>query len=133
MSKTFDIAVVGATGMVGESMLEILSERKFPIGKVHALASERSVGKEVSFGNRKLEVSSLAEFDFSNAQLGLFSAGASVSAERATQAPAPPFQRAVGANPDVHGARSSRLPARHHRRVAAAVKPAVRAAPFYSG
>ena len=45
MSKLFDIAVVGATGMVGESMLEILSERKFPVGKVHALASERSVGK----------------------------------------------------------------------------------------
>ncbi len=81
MPKSFDIAVVGATGMVGESMLEILAQRKFPVGKVHALASERSVGKDVSFGNRTLEVQSLAEFDFSNAQIGLFSAGATVSDE----------------------------------------------------
>ena len=86
MPKSFDIAVVGATGMVGESMLEILVQRKFPIGTVHALASERSVGKEVEFGNRKLKVSSLAEFDFSNAQLGLFSAGAGVSGEYAPKA-----------------------------------------------
>jgi len=79
MSGKFDIAVVGATGMVGESMLQILSERKFPAGKVHALASERSVGKEVEFGNRKLKVADLAKFDFSQTQIGLFSAGASVS------------------------------------------------------
>ncbi len=88
MLESYDIAVVGATGMVGESMLEILSERRFPIGQVHALASERSVGKEVAFGNRKLKVSSLAEFDFSNAQIGLFSAGASVSGEYAPKAAA---------------------------------------------
>ena len=47
MPKSFDIAVVGATGLVGESMLEILAERKFPVGKVHALASERSVGENL--------------------------------------------------------------------------------------
>ena len=88
MSNSFDIAVVGATGMVGESMLEILSQRKFPLGKVHALASERSVGKEVSFGNRTLKVSNLADFDFSKAQIGLFSAGASVSDEFAPKASA---------------------------------------------
>ena len=88
MPESYDIAVVGATGMVGESMLEILSERRFPIGQVHALASERSVGKEVAFGNRNLKVSSLAEFDFSNAQIGLFSAGASVSGEYAPKAAA---------------------------------------------
>ncbi len=88
MPKLIDIAVVGATGMVGESMLEILAERKFPVGKVHALASERSVGKEVGFGNRNLQVSNLAEFDFSNAQIGLFSAGASVSGEYASKATA---------------------------------------------
>jgi aspartate-semialdehyde dehydrogenase len=86
MSKSFDIAVVGATGLVGESMLEILAERKFPVGKVHALASERSVGKEVSFGNKTLNVQDLATFDFSNAQIGLFSAGASVSGEYAPKA-----------------------------------------------
>jgi aspartate-semialdehyde dehydrogenase len=79
MSDVIDIAVVGATGVVGEAMLEILAERKFPVGKVHALASERSVGKTVMFGNKSLAVSDLAEFDFSKCKIGLFSAGASVS------------------------------------------------------
>ena len=88
MPESLDIAVVGATGLVGECMLEILAERKFPTGKVYALASERSVGMEVSFGNKRLKVSSLAEFDFSNAQIGLFSAGAGVSDEYAPKAAA---------------------------------------------
>ena len=79
MSGAIDVAVVGATGVVGEAMLEILAERKFPVGKVHALASERSVGKTVMFGNKPLPVSDLAEFDFSQCKIGLFSAGASVS------------------------------------------------------
>ncbi|MFQ5982325.1 MAG: aspartate-semialdehyde dehydrogenase, partial [Woeseiaceae bacterium] len=86
MSDSFDIAVVGATGLVGESMLEILAERDFPVGNVYALASERSIGKEVDFGERKLKVASLAEFDFSKTQIGLFSAGASVSDEYAPKA-----------------------------------------------
>ncbi len=88
MSKTYDIAVVGATGVVGEAMLEILSERDFLVGEIHALASERSVGKTVSFGNRELHVEDLATFDFSKAQIGLFSAGGSISAEYAPQAAA---------------------------------------------
>ncbi|MEZ5477601.1 MAG: aspartate-semialdehyde dehydrogenase [Thiolinea sp.] len=88
MSKTFDVAVVGATGAVGETMLAILAERKFPVGKVYALASERSVGKEVSFGNKTLEVEDLASFDFSKVQIGLFSPGASVSAVYAPKAAA---------------------------------------------
>ena len=79
MSKTFDVAVVGATGAVGETMLEILHERKFPVGEVHALASSRSVGKRVSFGDKQLVVKDLAEFDFNTVQIGLFSPGASVS------------------------------------------------------
>jgi len=79
MSGAIEVAVVGATGVVGEAMLEILAERKFPVGKVHALASERSVGKTVMFGNKPLPVSDLAEFDFSQCNIGLFSAGASVS------------------------------------------------------
>ncbi|MEW5824629.1 MAG: aspartate-semialdehyde dehydrogenase [Pseudomonadota bacterium] len=79
MSKTYDVAVVGATGAVGESMLSILAERKFPVGKVYALASERSVGKRVPFGDTMLKVENLAEFDFSKTPIGLFSAGASVS------------------------------------------------------
>jgi len=86
MSKTFDIAVVGATGVVGEAMLEILSQRDFPVGTVYALASERSIGKTVAFGNRELNVEDLAEFDFSKVQIGLFSAGGSVSAEFAPRA-----------------------------------------------
>lgn len=88
MSDAINIAVVGATGVVGEAMLEILAKRKFPAGKVHALASERSVGKEVSFGNRTLEVQDLATFDFSQVKIGLFSAGGSVSAEHAPRAAA---------------------------------------------
>ncbi len=88
MSDQFDIAVVGATGVVGESMLEILSERNFPVGTVYALASERSVGKTVAFGRRELTVENLAEFDFSKAAIGLFSAGGSVSAEFAPKAAA---------------------------------------------
>jgi aspartate-semialdehyde dehydrogenase len=88
MSDQFDIAVVGATGAVGESMLEILSERQFPVGTVYALASERSVGKTVAFGNRELKVENLADFDFSKVAIGLFSAGGSVSAEFAPEAAA---------------------------------------------
>jgi len=89
MSELFNVAVVGATGVVGESLLEILAERKFPVGNVYALASERSLGKDVQFGNRTLPVSNLEEFDFKDAQIGLFSAGASVSdvyAEKAVAA-----------------------------------------------
>ena len=79
MSKTVDVAVVGATGAVGETMLDILHQRKFPVGKVYALASERSAGSSVSFGNKTIIVEDLATFDFSKVQVGLFSPGASVS------------------------------------------------------
>ncbi len=88
MAEKIDVAVVGATGVVGESMLEILAERKFPVGKMYALASERSVGKTVNYGNREINVEDLAEFDFSKVQIGLFSAGASISAEYAPKAAA---------------------------------------------
>jgi len=86
MSKTLDVAVVGATGAVGQTMLSILAERKFPVGKVYALASERSVGTTVEYGNRSLTVSNLEEFDFGKVQVGLFSAGASVSEAHAPRA-----------------------------------------------
>lgn len=79
--KTYDIAVVGATGAVGEVMLEILAERNFPVGTVYALASERSAGKRVKFGNKSLVVEDLAKFDFSKVQIGLFSPGGAVSKE----------------------------------------------------
>lgn len=80
MSKTFNVAVLGATGAVGETMLSILAERNFPVGEVYALASANSAGKRVSFGDTSLIVRDVAEFDFSQVQIGLFSAGASVSA-----------------------------------------------------
>jgi len=86
MTDRFDVAVVGATGVVGEAMLEILAERKFPVGEVYALASERSVGMTVAFGRNELTVDDLAGFDFSKVQIGLFSAGGSISAEYAPRA-----------------------------------------------
>ncbi len=86
MNKKYNVAVVGATGAVGEVMLSILAQRKFPVGEVFALASKRSVGKKVAFGNQELVVEDLAEFDFSKAPIGLFSAGASVSEEHAPRA-----------------------------------------------
>ncbi|MDJ0699761.1 MAG: aspartate-semialdehyde dehydrogenase [Woeseiaceae bacterium] len=88
MTKKFNVAVVGATGVVGEAMLDILAERNFPVENVYALASERSLGKTVAFGNRELDVEDLAGFDFSKAQIGLFSAGGSISAEYAPKAAA---------------------------------------------
>ncbi|MBS3963042.1 MAG: aspartate-semialdehyde dehydrogenase [Methylomonas sp.] len=88
MSKTYDVAVVGATGAVGETMIEILEQRQFPVGKLYALASERSVGKRIAFRGESLIVEDLATFDFSRVQIGLFSPGASVSAEYAPKAAA---------------------------------------------
>jgi aspartate-semialdehyde dehydrogenase len=79
VSKTYNVAVVGATGAVGEAMLAILEERDFPVGKVYALASSRSVGKRLTFKGETLKVEDLETFDFSKAQIGLFSPGASVS------------------------------------------------------
>jgi len=79
MRQRFDVAVVGATGAVGETILSILAERKFPIRNIYALASERSAGKRVAFGSQQLVVQDLAKFDFSQVNIGLFSPGASVS------------------------------------------------------
>ena len=86
MSKTYDVAVVGATGAVGEAMISILEERKFPVGTLYPLASSRSAGKTVMFNASPVRVTDLAEFDFSKVQIGLFSAGGSVSAEYAPRA-----------------------------------------------
>lgn len=88
MSNRFDVAVVGATGAVGETMLAILAERDFPLGQVYPLASSRSAGSKVAFRGEQLTVGELAEFDFSKVRIGLFSAGASVSAEYAPKAAA---------------------------------------------
>lgn len=88
MSKKYDVVVVGATGAVGEAMLDILAQRRFPVNNVYAVASSRSAGKTVAFGDRELVVEDLATFDFAKAQIGLFSAGAALSAEYAPKAAA---------------------------------------------
>ena len=88
MSEAIDIAVVGATGAVGEAMMEILEQREFPVGKLYALASERSAGKTVRFRGKSITVSDLAEFDFSKTAIALFSAWGSVSKEHAPRAAA---------------------------------------------
>lgn len=88
MSERVDIAVLGATGAVGEAMISILEERDFPVGTLYPLASERSAGKTVTFRGKSLRVQDLAEFDFSQVRIGLFSAGGSVSAEYAPKAAA---------------------------------------------
>ena len=86
MSRKLNVAVVGATGAVGEAMLSILEQRNFPVNAIYPLASARSVGKVVSFNGKSVRVGDLAEFDFSKADYALFSAGGSVSAEYAPKA-----------------------------------------------
>ncbi|HEU4991065.1 MAG TPA: aspartate-semialdehyde dehydrogenase [Luteimonas sp.] len=81
--KRFKVAVVGATGAVGETMLSVLAERKFPVGELLALASERSAGGEVAFGNDEVMVRDLATFDPAGVDIALFSAGGDVSREYA--------------------------------------------------
>lgn len=78
-----DVAIVGATGAVGEVMLEILEQRDFPIGKLYLLASHRSAGTRLQFAGKSVLVEDLATFDFSKVKIGLFSAGGSVSEEYA--------------------------------------------------
>ncbi len=79
MTKLYDIAVVGATGAVGETILKVLEERHFPVGRLYPLASSRSAGKKIQFNGKWIEVLDLETFDFSKAQIGLFSPGSSVS------------------------------------------------------
>ena len=83
-----NVAVVGATGAVGQAMVEILAEREFPVGELHLLASERSEGSVVRFGQRSVRVKRLNRFDFTGVQIGLFSAGASISGDYAPKAAA---------------------------------------------
>ncbi|MBW8810179.1 MAG: aspartate-semialdehyde dehydrogenase [Lysobacter sp.] len=78
-----NVAVVGATGAVGETMLKVLAERKFPIGKLHVLASERSAGEKLEYEGKTIVVEDLALFDPSGVDIALFSAGGSVSKQYA--------------------------------------------------
>jgi aspartate-semialdehyde dehydrogenase len=77
----FKVAVVGATGNVGREMLNILAEREFPADEVVALASRKSMGQEVSLGDRTLKVKALEHYDFSDTDICLMSAGGAVSKE----------------------------------------------------
>jgi len=86
VKEKYNVAVVGATGLVGETMIEILEQRDFPVDTLYALASERSVGKNIQFCGKNIKVRDLADFDFSGVDIGLFSAGGSVSAEFAPRA-----------------------------------------------
>ncbi|MBA2709410.1 MAG: aspartate-semialdehyde dehydrogenase [Tatlockia sp.] len=81
MNRRLNIAIVGATGAVGEALLAVLQERDFPVDKIYPLASSRSVGKTVFFNNKQIEVLDLASFDFSKVDIALFSAGGAVSKE----------------------------------------------------
>ena len=82
----YSVAVVGATGLVGETMIRILAEREFPVKELHALASEKSLGKSLEFRDRQVPVKVLDDFDFSGVQIVLFSAGAGAALEHAPRA-----------------------------------------------
>jgi len=82
-SRRFNVAVVGATGAVGETMLNILAERDFPVATLYPLASERSAGGQVEFKGQKVTVLDLATFDPTGVDIALFSAGGGISKEYA--------------------------------------------------
>ncbi|HET7162927.1 MAG TPA: aspartate-semialdehyde dehydrogenase [Rhodanobacteraceae bacterium] len=90
MSKQerYNVAMVGATGVVGEAVLSILEEREFPVGELVPLASERSAGETLGFGGRQVTVRELAKYDFAGIDVAFFSAGGSVSREHAPRAAA---------------------------------------------
>lgn len=83
MTKKQNVAIVGATGAVGETMIAVLEERNFPVGELYPLASARSLGKTVRFNSKTVDVGDLATFDFKKADIALFSAGSAVSKEYA--------------------------------------------------
>ena len=80
--------MVGATGAVGETLLAILAEREFPISELVPLASERSAGDKITFGDKQITVRNLADYDFDGVDIAFFSAGGSVSREHAPRAAA---------------------------------------------
>ena len=86
MSKSVDVAVVGATGAVGEVMLELLEQREFPVGTLFPLASAGSAGKRVEFHGKSLVVRDVAEFDFAQVSLALFCVDDEIAAEYAPRA-----------------------------------------------
>ncbi|MHB7671826.1 aspartate-semialdehyde dehydrogenase [Providencia stuartii] len=88
MTEGWNIALLGATGAVGEAILALLQEREFPVGELHLLASERSAGESLRFNNKSYQVQDATDFDWSQAQIAFFAAGEEASlyyAERAAQ------------------------------------------------
>ena len=88
MTPSFDIAVVGATGTVGETIVQMLEEREFPVGKLHLLASSESDGQSVPFRGKNVRVRDVDAFDFSSVQLAFFAAGPAVTLSFAAKASA---------------------------------------------
>jgi aspartate-semialdehyde dehydrogenase len=88
MDRSWRVAVLGATGLVGETMIKVLEERQFPVSELHPLASNRSLGRSIEFRGRRQAVVDVASFDFSQADIGLFSAGGEVSRVYAPRAAA---------------------------------------------
>jgi aspartate-semialdehyde dehydrogenase len=86
VDRQFKVAIVGATGLVGETMISVLEERGFPVEKLFALASDRSLGRNLTFRDKSLGVHQLKSFDFSQVDIALFSAGAETSREFAPRA-----------------------------------------------
>ncbi|WP_038177056.1 aspartate-semialdehyde dehydrogenase [Vibrio pacinii] len=81
MSQQYNVAILGATGAVGETILEVLKEREFPVGELFLLASERSEGKAYRFNGKTIQVQSVEDFDWSQVHIALFSAGGELSAK----------------------------------------------------
>ncbi|MGH8384095.1 MAG: aspartate-semialdehyde dehydrogenase [Pseudomonas sp.] len=88
MTQSFDIAVIGATGTVGETLVQILEERDFPIGNLHLLASSESAGSSVLYRGKNTRVREVDEFDFGKVQLVFFAAGPAVTLSFASRATA---------------------------------------------
>ena len=86
MSQKYNLAVAGATGAVGNEIIQILEQRDFPIDNLYLLASSKSKGKKIEFKDQEILVEDLSEFDFSKAHIGLFSPGGKISAEYAPKA-----------------------------------------------
>ena len=108
MSQSFDIAVIGATGTVGETLVQILEERDFPVGNLHLLASSESAGSSVMFRGKNVRVREVDEFDFSKVQLVFFAAGPAVTlsfAPRATAAGCALIDLSGALPPELHARR----------------------------
>lgn len=88
MTRTFDIAVIGATGSVGEALVQLLEEREFPVANLHLLASGESAGRSLTFNGKSLRVRDLQGFDFANVRLAFFAAGSKITQAYAAQAAA---------------------------------------------